>query len=158
MSSGKVILDVQFVVGNNAQYFAKEVSILKTGSVKPCLYLFKPPYPVEELRPKYRRQNEFNFKNINGLKWNYEDLEYNHLPRLLSTVESFMIYVKGDTKKQFLQKYLPQSTIIDLRIPKLSDLEQFDTYCKIHIKTPYLRCAAKNCINVYLYMLVNKII
>lgn len=157
MSSGSVILDIQFVVGNNGQYFAKEVSILRTGSVMPDLYFFKSPYPQEELQLKYKLQNEFNFKNINGLKWNSGIIDYNELPNLLSTLASFKIYVKGLEKKQFIQKYLSKSKIINLNIPKLSELENFYTSCKIHNADHHLRCAVQNSVNIYLYMLVNKI-
>lgn len=159
-SSSAVVLDIQFVVGNKQQYFAKELAILQNGRLTPDVYYLKPPYPLEELDAKAKWQNEFTCRNINGLDWDVGDLDYNELKNVLSSLTGRTIYVKGEQKEKFIQKYLPQSTaVINLDIPRLKNLQQFKVPCKIHTEEQFpARCAVQNCTNIYLYMLINKII
>lgn len=152
-------MDMQFAIGNSNQLFVKELAVLKHGSTIPNLYHFKPPYPREELDAKRVWQETFCYKKINGLQWCSGNIDYNQLSRILSMYKNYTVYVKGDQKLIFLQKYIHQANIIDLvDIPNLKSLKQFETYCEIHKKSPVVRCAVQNCVNVYLYMLINKII
>lgn len=151
------IFDMQFVSGNNGQYFPKELAVLPFGSVCPTFYLLKPPYPYQELTIRASLQNRYDRENINGLHWNDGDVCYNNLPEILAPFTSCTIYVKGDLKENFIKKYLPDTEIVQLKIPKLNELQNFQTYCQNHSKTPLVRCAVQNCINIYLYILINKI-
>lgn len=155
----KFILDIQFVCGNNGQYFIKELAVLTIGTICPKVYHFMPPYPYQELSLKAKRQNNYDVKNINGLHWSGGTINYNSLTEVFSTFENATIYVKGEVKASFIRKYLSTSEIIELmQIPRLSELVNFQSHCQIHNNVPSVRCALQNCINIYLYMLINKII
>lgn len=153
-----IIVDIQFICGNRGQCYVKELAILPHGCLIPFVYHFAPPYPREELSFKARLQNNYDFRNINGLNWNDGNIEYNQLANFLSQIKDSLIYVKGEAKEQFIRKYLPDANIQQLKIPKLSSLQQFETSCEIHGRLPQLRCAVQNCVNIYLYLLMNKII
>lgn len=108
---------------------------------------------------KSKWQDKFIYKHINGLSWCSGDTDYNEILNILSNYKHSRIYVKGEQKMVFIRKYIPQTDIINLEtIPNLNSLRQFKVYCKIHGQIPILRCAVQNCINIYLYMLINKCI
>lgn len=150
-----VIIAIQFVCGSNGQYFVKELAVLPFESTLPVVHHFAPPYPYQELHPKARRQNDFDVTNINGLRWCDGDVDYNRLPEILAEFNETTIYVKGAIKESFLKKYLPNVNVIQLEIPKLRELKNFKTTCRIHDPLPTTRCAAQNCINLYMYYLMN---
>lgn len=152
------VVDMQFVVGNNAQLFVKEIVILPCGSFIPEQYYLKPPYPREELNVKAVRQENYNARYINGLRWDGGNIEYNQLAKILLPLETSKIYVKGEEKAKFLRKYLPGVEIIDLNIPKLSSLDSYKIKCNIHAEGSKLRCAMQNCFNIYMHLVLNKII
>lgn len=160
MESNKksVIVDVQFVVGNNKQMFVKELVTLNTDSINPVLYHFKPPFPQEELNPNSAWQSDYNYKFINGLTWSNGVIDYNHLPEILSTLEGSVIYLKGEEKAKVLKKYLKDVEIIQADIPKLGLLKKYKTNCILHGESPNVRCALENTVNMYMYLLKNKII
>lgn len=162
MDYGKpVIMDIQFIQGNHGQYFAKELAILKHETVEPMIFYFKPPYPENELDEKTKWRQKFTYKNINGLKWNDGGIDYNNISQILSIYTNSIIYVKGLQKANFIKNYIDKlsTNIIDLEdIPNLQKLKKFQISCKVHGGLLALRCAAQNCINIYLYMLINKVI
>lgn len=153
----KYVVDIQFVCGNNGQYFAKELAVLAFGTILPKVYHFMPPYPYQELSMKARQQNHYNLQNINNLHWSDGEISYNDLLQVFSTFENATIYVKGETKASFIRKYIPDAEIIQLDArPRLSELQNFQVACEIHKKP--LRCAVQNCVNIYMHILINKIV
>lgn len=159
-----IFVDFQFVIGNGKQYFIKELALVKQGCLLPEHYLFKPPYPQQELTVSNIQQNDYNRKYINGLEWESGIIEYNFLPHVLKNLESYIIYVKGKQKKDFLSKYISEPVnIIDISsdIPKLEELQDYDTYCGVHSmcnQSTRNRCAIKNCFKIYMCLLkYNKI-
>lgn len=160
MNKQILFVDLQFIVRNGRQYFVKELAILQQGSLIPTLYFFKPPYPQEELNDANTHQENYICNNINSMHWKDGLIAYNDIGDILRTFSQYKIYVKGIQKKVFLRQYLQASTeIIELEncIPKLSSLKNYDVYCEIHYnKNKTYRCAVRNCINMYMYMFINK--
>lgn len=158
MQQNIIFVDFQFVVGNGGQYFIKEMATLKQGSLLAEFYLFKAPYPKQELSYEISHQNEYNRKNINGLDWEIGTIEYNNLLSIFKNLETYTIFVKGKEKKAVLVKYLPNTTkIVDIGfdMPKLSELQNYTVFCTVHttVQQNTKRCALKNCFNMYMYML-----
>lgn len=158
----KAIVDLQFIIGNNNQYFLKEIAFVAESSLIPILHVFKPPYPKEELCENMKKQNSFNKRNINGLSWEEGNIEYSEVGSVLrSYLGSFCtIYVKGLQKKEFLCKYLPTSVEIinlDDSIPSLQKLQKFSSFCPFH-DSNQLRCAVKNVMNVYMHLIKDNVL
>lgn len=150
-----LIVDLQFVIGNNNQYYLKEMATNHNTSIITMLYHFKPPYPKEELNVIAKNQNNYNQENINGLNWSDGQINYNDIPAIMESFSIYdKIYVKGLQKKTFLEKYLTNQ-IIDWEndIPPLTKLLNYDSYCQIHLKSDShkKKCAVKNCINILMH-------
>lgn len=154
----KFIVDVQYVSGNNCHYFVKELAILPFGSIYPKFYFFAPPYPKQELSSRANQQNQFEVANINGLDWGEGETNYNDLPGILEYFANATIYVKGKMKENLIRKYLPTTEILQLDIPSLSKLQNYQQYCNVHSTRSSSRCAVQNCVNMYLYILINRVI
>lgn len=147
-----VIVDIQFVVGNGSQYFAKEVVILFANSVFPKIFLLKSPYPFCELEQRAKNQCSFLYNKINGLKWTDGYIEYNRVTEILQQIKDFVIVVKGNDKKNFISKYIPFASIIDLDIGcSLKNLKNYDQNCIIH-KSYFQRCGVNNVFKLLIFM------
>lgn len=153
-----LVLDIQFIVGNNNQKFVKELVILQSGSIIPDIYYFKPPYPKEELNSKALWQLNYNHKFINGLLWEDGIIDYNQLPSILSLLNDMKIFVKGVEKIRFLKLYIKNADFVQPDIPKLADLQRYKIKCKFHGELPNVRCAVENTMNMYMEMIKNKMI
>jgi len=157
-----LVVDLQFSLGNDKQNFIKELAILEKGSLIPTVYHFKPPYPAEELCQEVRYTNQYCENKINGLKWGSGLVEYLDVKCILKHYlePAEKIYVKGEQKKLFLEKYIDSAKIEDLSrvLPPLEKIDNFKTSCPIHLSNHNFRCAVKNCFNVYMYLLKEKIL
>jgi len=158
--SNKAVADLQFVIGNNKQHFLKEFALVAEGSLIPILFVFKAPYSFEELNEDAKQQNKYNKNAINGLDWDDGFLEYSEIKNILNNyLTSYdVIYVKGCKKKEFLDKFISRSGKVinlDNKIPSLQKLRNFTTICPQH-KENHLRCAVKNCMNLYIYLIKEK--
>lgn len=158
------IVDLQFVQGNEKQYFIKELAILKKGSLIPIVYHFKAPYPEEELNNEAKYNIQYSENKINGLKWNSGTVEYLGLKDILKYYlqSADIIYVKGKQKKNFLEKYIDSTKINDLTntMPSLLKIENFKSMCPIptHSVSSSLRCAIKNSFNIYMHLLKENVL
>lgn len=114
------ICDVQFVVGNGHEYFAKELAFCNLCSENVKQIALKPPYEKNLLDVKYQKQNAYNKSNINGLDWNDcdhdDEIEYQELNKHLTDMFSStrLIFVKGLEKQRFLKKNGPDLLYVDL--------------------------------------------
>lgn len=152
-NSDTVIIDIQFVVGNEREYYIKEIAILDLETLKLSNYIFKSKFAYSKLNSLARSQNFYNFKNINGLRWADGRLKYGEIINLLSAFKEKNIIVRGVEKKKELQKYLPTSNIIDLEMNKSLEIcEDPGVCCKIHENRFNLRCATKNVLKIKQYI------
>jgi hypothetical protein len=146
------IVDLQFVHGNNFQLYAKELVILKADSISPEYYLFRSPYSLNELGGKSTWQNEFNFKNINGLKWEDGHIPYMELGNILDNLKDFTIVVKGQQKLKFLSKFLKEASIINLDTKcSLKAMKSYIHNCPTH-DGDFERCAVNNVFKILIFM------
>lgn len=157
--SKTVIVDLQFVVGNEKTYHLKELVILKGNSTSRKHYLFKPPFPECELNTKTQWQNNYNYQNINKLSWSQGYVAYDFVPRAIAELEDYKtIIVKGEQKKLYLEQYLPSAEIIDLDIGcSLDTLPVYDHDCPVH-ESSFPRCAVANVFKILLYMHKNDLL
>lgn len=138
-----VFVDIQYVLGNNKQIFAKEIVFMFANSVAPTQILLKPPYPYRELDVCSVKQNNFNAASINGLNWNDGVINYSEIEHILESLRNFIIIVKGYEKKKFLTKYLSKTIIINFDCVNLLELQNYRHNCIFHDKD-FKRCGVLN--------------
>lgn len=148
-----VIVDMQFAVGNNLEYLAKEFVFMFLNSATPRQYHFAPPFPQHELTVQAAAQNNFNLRNINGLGWSDGNVPYDVLESLICKLAEFIIIVKGRAKRLFLLNVIPNARIIDLDSEfRLSDyIRKPYIDCVIHRKRN-LRCSIEHVHAIYNYL------
>lgn len=151
-----VLIDLQFVCGNYKQQYVKELVILFADSSNPIHHHFKPPYPENQLSPKYVKQNIFIRKYINGLDWSSGDMDYSMLAYILQTLENYTVVVKGPEKAAFLSQFLAANHIIDIQTNRsLSNMVDRYHNCPIHHRG-YTRCGVNNVFKIMFFMVSNK--
>jgi hypothetical protein len=153
-----VLLDIQFVTGNNNQQFVKELSYVYGDSTVPKQYMFRPPYHSDEFDQKTIDQNKFNELKVNGLNWDTGTFNYLYLREALQPLQDNTIIVKGIQKKKFLEMYLNRSEIIDLDIGcSLSHFKNYETSCVYHPRK-YARCAINYVMKLLFFMEKNNLL
>lgn len=146
-----VILDIQFLLGKDRNYIAKEISILHADGMTPKHFLIKPPYSLNVLDSKIRRQNDYNLRNINGLCWNSGNEDFLYVKCLLSTfLKSKIVIVKGCEKKTFMMKHFPSLIIKDIgEVFKLDKQMDYTHNCSFHHHLKSKRCAINNVFKIH---------
>lgn len=169
MSCKTGICDVQFVVGNGHEYFAKELAFCNLFSESVEQIVFGPPYEKRLLDAKYKKQNAYNKGKINGLDWNDGDsdsvgVEYSELKKHLTRIfkGSKLIFVKGLEKQKFLKENGPEDLVyVDLEClncPPLKVLclsSKYESVCKTvsHTNMKFANnCACKNVFKLRKYV------
>lgn len=156
--SDVVFVDIQNVQGNNGQVFAKELAYMFANSIIPIQFLFKPPYAFEELNEIAINQDKFLYQNITRLQWIDGNIEYTQLPNILNNIREFIIVVKGEQKKKFLEKFLRNSNIINLDVGcGLNSLRNYSHNCQIH-EPAFHRCAILNVFKLLIFMEKNSML
>lgn len=163
-------MDIQFVVGNKNQHFAKEIAYVHANSIVHHHFVFKPPFDYRELDEPARRQNAYNVNNINNLRWIEGNLPYSNVSSILwSSVQNCptkaiktKIIVKGCQKKEFLLKYFDcdKTTIeiIDLDMGmSLAKIPNKFTDCEFHTNGE-MRCAINNVYKLMFYLNKNNML
>lgn len=163
-SSKTIILDIQFVVGNKGQYFAKEIAYVNANSIVHNHLVFKAPFDYRELDEQAKKQNTFNVNNINQLRWDQGKLAYSEVSNLFWNLRNYTtIIVKGRQKKDFLLKYFNNNInnsleIVDLDIgTSLSNIPNKTTDCYIHSNGD-MRCAINNVYKILFYLNKNNLL
>lgn len=150
-----ILLDFQFVFGNNEQIFIKELAFMNGGSVVPNYYLFKSPYHFKELDKAALRKYYYCKKYVNGLDWKTGCIEYLNVADILSPLNNATIIVVGKAKKEFLEKFL-SSNIINIELnTSLCKLPNYFANCPIHRNFDY-RCVLNNVFKILYYLEKNE--
>lgn len=154
-----ILLDLQFINGNNKQLFAKEISYMQPDIVDVQHFVLKPPYSEQELDDTTKAQIKFCYKYINGFYWEDGAVDYLELCSILNDIKDFDIIVKGIEKKRFLEKYLPNTKIFDLDMKKsLSQFLNYKTKCYIHEHQNLNRCAIANVMRLFVFLEKNDLL
>lgn len=140
----EVIADVQgFCIPH---FTAKEIAILSRDGKYIQHFIVKPPVAWQELDRKSKGNVRWLQTNHHGLMWDdgyvsYQEME-NILRKIFFNVEK--VYVKGDVKQIFFQKYLEKDCqVIDLiNSPSLRKSKDVKKYCFSHSK-PFV-CSLNN--------------
>lgn len=152
-NADKVIIDIQFVIGNRKEYYIKEMAVLQLEPRILKNYIFKPKFHFSNLFSQAKRQNYYIYKNINGLRWEDGDLEYHVLFDILKSIQNKEIIVKGLEKKKILQKILPSTVITDFEMEtNLASCSVNNICCDLHTKRLNCRCALKTVYKIHKYM------
>jgi hypothetical protein len=128
-----LIVDFEGFKLPHRSFIIKEFAYLNLDNNERMCYFFKAPDSLQ-LTQSERRIVSWITKNIHNIEWDYGATDFYYLDKLLNhlTVDSHAIfYVKGDEKKQILEKLTNfQTKIVDLEslgCPKFQDL--FYPFC-----------------------------
>jgi len=110
-SSG--ILDIECVLGTNSKYLIKEMSVIDTNSCATQHWLFKHSSSTVQ-NAKSRRVNLWLLRNYHQLSLDCGDVEYKEIERILNSLKFDIIYVKGEEKRQIIEKFIPQIKVINM--------------------------------------------
>lgn len=147
-----VVVDLQFVHGNNNESYVKELALMMCDSITPSYTIFKPPYSYNELNDSAVWQTNFDYNNIHGLKWTDGSVEYIQLGDILQTLKDFTIIVKGFQKAEFIKRFLKSTHILNLDTKVgLGRLKNYRHNCPTH-SPMYVRCAINNVFKVFIFM------
>lgn len=100
--------------GNDNNFIPKEVTLYYNGISK--TFLFKPPYPWQDLNINKRKSVCWVTKNLHGLQWEDGKQPYKCLFDILNSFvlnKVCNIYTKGSKKAKFLRNLL-KCNIIDI--------------------------------------------
>lgn len=147
-----ILIDFQYLLGNNNQLFPKEMTIMQADTFIINYFLFKAPYPEEELSDDIKTQNHYSFQKINFLDWNEGDTSYNKIKEILEPYsdENYTVLVKGYEKKKFLEKYLDNVCLINMP-GRLQDYTKYRHGCPVHSSVAN-RCAVLHIINMFMFL------
>lgn len=155
-----VVLDFQYHFGKNLEIVVKELAILKDDICNVRQYLFMPPYPISELSKKEKKQVHYVENKINGLKWTHGHVPYTYLKDVLKALDENdkieTILVKGSEKYKLVKEYTDKVDEIPMAVSfgEYASYAPFPPWCENHHSHLY-RCALKNVINMYMYLLKN---
>lgn len=146
------LVDFQYCHGNHKSIFVKELSFMCGASVVPDYFLFRPPFNIKELTGEACRTNAYTKTHVNGLDWTDGEKNYNDVEKALTPLNNYQyIFVVGQEKKIFLQKYI-HSTIINLENNmKLRACQNYFTNCPIHLDTRF-KCAVNNIFKIFVFI------
>lgn len=147
MDNRIIIIDVQGFNSSKTQFILKELAI-QINNDEPICFLVKPPFPIGNLKPTYRRQVEWLMTKYHGLNWNDGSTTYKSVINFLkeNLKNNVKIYVKGAEKKTWLQEELYVKCVRDLgdydclNLKKLAEKYPNESSCSKHFN----HCALKN--------------
>lgn len=157
-------MDLQgFIIGR--RFIVKEVAVLRKGTVL-SHYLFASPMPWHLLTKSDKSQVCWLMANHHGLRWEDGFIPYRMAKRLITRAvtgsiledaeESYLVYVKGLQKREWLKNILDEDARSDIIIETLdadyediTSLNNLDTSstlrCNIHLK----HCALQNVLKIF---------
>lgn len=149
----KIVVDIQFVIGNFKEYYIKELAVLDPQNHTLKVYIFKPKFGYSQLSTSAKKQNRFIYKHINGLHWNDGDIDYKRLPIILNSMKDKEMIVRGIEKKRVLEKHLPETIITDLVMTtNLASCKDPEILCTLHKNRFDCRCAVKTVLKINNYL------
>jgi hypothetical protein len=140
LSKKKLVMDFHYLLGNSSDdLYIKELAFAPSILLNATHFTFKPPFPENQLfNPKSIRANWFSEK-MNGISWNFGEKNYLELKHIFDKLEQNydIIYVKGNLKKKFLERYFKKCKIINMEdvisnMPSLKNMENPQIYCDFH--------------------------
>lgn len=146
------ILDVQGFQYGTENFLCKEIAILDTDNNCYSHRFVKMPVHMTYFMNNFQTGMNHITQNIHGLKWENEDnLEYERLSEYIINCIGLngTVHVKGLQKKKWLEKFMPNITIIDLETegcPSFNNLKLYlkSNHCKKHLFNNDLRCSVEN--------------
>lgn len=122
------VVDLQGFKGENNEFIVKEVAALihKYFNVH---FIIKPPYRINYLPSELQRQARWLTKNYHGIAWEDGWSTFEDAIKIVSNaLQNKTVYVKGEEKKQWLEKFLQKKpfaiyNLDDLGYPTLQRLK-----------------------------------
>ena len=142
---GEYIVDFQAYKQSRKEFVIKELAILKLGK-KPSQYIFKPPCDWYNLPAKQRNENTWIKHNLLGIEWNNGGIPYEKIENILrpNLSHAKVIYVKGEQKVKWLEKFVKNVNDISFKCPTLRTMKNWKIHnnpCKYYQQTNLLCCS-----------------
>lgn len=145
------VIDFQAFKQLNNEFIIKELTIQDLNdetSVK--TYLFKPPFSWNSLSKEMKVQNKWLERHYHCLNWFSGELDYGESIKIIKSLNvAKMVYVKGDDKNKWLEKYLNNVyNIEEFNCPAFKIIKNSfknDSKCNNHIQNVnYKNCSLSN--------------
>lgn len=150
--SSVALVDFQYCYGSRETIFIKELAFMGGASVVPVYYLFKPPFDYRELNREIQDKNLFCKTEVHGINWHDGTVDYCSVGDILSPLNEFkFIFVVGEEKKKFLQKYLKTHIIALDMYTGLHNLPSYFTNCPYH-RDLHFKCALNNLFKIFVFI------
>uniref|UniRef100_A0A8D9FBP8 Uncharacterized protein n=1 Tax=Cacopsylla melanoneura TaxID=428564 RepID=A0A8D9FBP8_9HEMI len=122
------VVDLQFFRGDNKELILKCISFSPLVSDVFEQFVFKAPFPIDQLSPYRRREASFVTRNIHKIHWDDGFIEYNQMKHVInSNLNSAKeILIKGLEKANFLNSVLGRNVcynVENLDCPNLRSLK-----------------------------------
>lgn len=136
-----LIVDVQGF--NIPEFVAKEIAVMSRNGKKLLHLIISPPVPYRKLSKNVKNQVQWLYQNYHGLKWNEGYISYVKMEDIIKNIfnNATTIFVKGDIKKIFIEKYFNGEVIDFMHLPSMKKC-QLQKQCFAH-KVPFV-CSLNN--------------
>lgn len=133
------IVDIQLFKVDDEQYIIKELAVIQNKKI--AHFIFKPPYPFENLALKYKKQAKWLMRYHHCIKWNEGEIEFEQFKNILNkcTSNAETIYVKGREKAAYLRKVLDKKIV---ELPESPSLKLSTPSCLFH-SSERCRCSLR---------------
>lgn len=145
MNSPQLILDIQFFKNGQNKFIPKELAAFNGHRVSH--YVFKSPFPFENLPVELRKQNNWLTANLHGLNWTVGFTPFYQFKKIMAslTENEDVIFVKGREKAEFIRKFTRRQV---LELPEHPALPDMEPKCFNHIRST-CKCALTNVYYLY---------
>lgn len=152
-----LLLDFEYLTGNNDEIIVKEVSIMHAHSVVPYSFILLPPYPLKDLYEKTKKKVNFQKEFGHQITWDYGTEPHTYFRDVLNKMNNSdqieAVIVNGREKLDIVKAYCDRAT--DLGITKLYETYQpFEHNCSYHSST-FIRCSSHHVTQLLMFMIEN---
>lgn len=112
--------DVQGFLDNYRNFIVKELSIISSDHGKTLNehYLFKPPFPFNQLSIKMQKMATWLRNAHHGLDWNCGIHNLEQIQSIFAKITVGAIYVKGEQKVEWIKPFVTSDTVKIINLEK----------------------------------------
>ncbi|CAH1160039.1 unnamed protein product [Phaedon cochleariae] len=140
-----LVLDVQGFKLEKNKFIVKELAAFDGSKI--CHYIFKAPFPLDQLSPDLQRQAHWLTENHHCLPWDMGFTPLHLFGKIIMdlTNSSDIIYVKGFEKANYIRQFIKKLVV---EFDEQPTLKMTHPKCFNHSKTQCI-CALSNVFYLY---------
>lgn len=140
-----VVIDVQFFKTQEKQFTAKELAAYDGEHF--AHYLFKPPFPFNQLQPHLQTQAQWLIRNHHSIPWEEGFVPAHLCGQILCHLvrDAINIFVKGREKANFVRNMTSRAV---MELPEEPSLLRMKPSCVYHSSETCM-CSLTNVFNLY---------